>query len=38
MIEILNWFAASWWRGLSLFVFVWLVSVCLEALIRAARK
>jgi hypothetical protein len=38
MIEILNWFAASVWRGLTLFVFVWLLTVCLSIIIMAARK
>jgi hypothetical protein len=38
MIEILDWFAASGWRVLALFVFTLLVFQGLEAIVKAARK
>jgi hypothetical protein len=38
MTDILDWFAVSVWHGLALFVFVWLLTVCLSIIITALRK
>jgi hypothetical protein len=38
MIEILNWFAVSSTRVLTLFVFMWLLSACLSEIIKAGRN
>lgn len=38
MIEIPDWFAASSMRVGALFAFMYLLSSCLEAIVRAARK